>query len=308
MHLKHRPNSYDEIIGNSIIKRFIMSENLGQPLVFEGETGIGKTTFAYIVANDFGAPKENIVDLNCVHFSKVEEMRDRIEKLYTSSLFGSKRVLILDEIHELSQKTQEVLLKPLETLPEDILILACTTTTDKVIQPLLDRFIRLRLKPLTEEESKLLIGKVCTKENIKLPKLFKMILIDKSDGIPRRLLTGLSKIKIAENEEEVRYLLELESIDNLDVLELMKLITNSKIDWKHIRDKLREILKSYSPENIKASFINILSGRVMSDYFSSDVEGEKLIKTHSCLMDSGYLPKADLIMSVYKIHRIYKGS
>ena len=175
--MEFRPTTLNDFVGNTRLKKFLKNISLVKPIMLEGDTGLGKTTLAYILADMFGAPSENITDLNCVHFSKIEDMRERLTNLGKASLFGSKKVLILDEIHELSNKTQQVLLKPLELLSNNIFVIACTTTTQKVIPTLLGRFDRFRVQPLDNTESMTLINIVSSKIGIKIADKFKVLLI-----------------------------------------------------------------------------------------------------------------------------------
>jgi len=305
MHLKYRPQSFDEVIGNKALIKSLKEIQLGRPIMFEGSRGLGKTTFAYILAKEFGASENNITDVNCVYFSKIEDMRERLDTLSKSSLFGKEKVLILDEIHELSPKTQNVLLKPLEDLPKNILVLACTTTTKKVVGTLLDRFIRYRVNPLSVRDSKTLIDSVCKKEGIFLKKSFKVLLIEKSDGNPRRLLTGLAKIRNAEDEKEAKYLLDLDFVEGFeDALEVLKFVL-SKISWGAIAKRLKEALKEVKPESIRLGMMNLIANRILLNYHKSVVEGEKLVQMYSILNSyQGNLDKANLIIALYQMCEI----
>ena len=65
----YRTSELSDIIGNAAIKRYI--ESLGnnfsgiKPIMFVGLYGCGKTSLSYITAKQFGAPEENIDDVNC---------------------------------------------------------------------------------------------------------------------------------------------------------------------------------------------------------------------------------------------------
>ena len=302
MHIKYKATSWDNIIGNEIAKKSIRNLDLeGRCILLEGEKGCGKSVMARIIAKDFGASEQNIKMINSVQTSKVEEMRETLNLLFMSSLFGDKKVLIIDEPQELSHKAQEALLIPLENLPKNILVIACSALSEKIEEMLLERFTRFRLRSLSDEESNTLVCTITNKEGIKLSKLIKSLLIEKSGGIPRRILINLTKLKDIKSEEEAKYLLDLSSFEeNSEILDLFRLII-SNADWNIIRKKLSSVLKIENPENIRVGLLNLIGGRLMSDYFSDSNEGKKLIDAHRYLLEANNFPeRANLITAIYR--------
>ncbi len=303
IHTKYRPTNLNEFIGNDAIKRALnrMIES-GDFIhtMFCGEKGCGKTTLAYILAKAFGASPANIHDINCVHFAGVDSMRERLEML-SGSVFGYKKVLILDELHELSSKAQQVLLKPLESL-KDILIIGCTTTTEKVIDTLLSRFKILRVQKLSDDESLELINRICEKENIKLSKQIKYLLVEKCEGIPRRLLIGIDTVRNVKDISDARVLLDYGVFDDeKDALDILKAVFTYK-EWGEIKRVLVNVFKKNSNyESLRVGMMNLLSHRLLSDFSIPD----RIDKMYDILKDhSGYPEKANLVMAVYKIFRL----
>ena len=304
MHIKYKATSWDDIIGNLIIKKSIQNLNLGgRAILLEGEKGCGKSVMAKIIAKDFGASEHSIRIINSVQTSKVEEMRETLDILLMSSIFKEdKKVLIIDEPQELSHKAQEALLIPLENLPINTLVITCSALSEKIEEMLLERFTRFRVRPLSNEESNTLICTIVKKEDIKLPKLIKQLLIEKSDGNPRRILINLTKLKDIKSEEEAKYLLDLSAFeDNSEILELFRLLI-SNVSWNIIRKKLNELLKTEKPEGVRVGLLNLTSGRLMSDFFNDINEGKKLILAHECLLEANNFPeRANLITAIYRI-------
>jgi hypothetical protein len=129
------------------------------------------------------------------------------------------------------------------------------------------------------------------------------LLIEKSEGIPRNILTGLYKVRNIKDENEASYLLDLNQIDEFDkdVLDLFKLLCSSAMDWTSIKKHLKFLLTKQNPEDIRIGLMNILSGKLMSD-FVKDNELGFLNKMYDILKSGyGFPEKANLIHSILKI-------
>uniref|UniRef100_A0A6M3JLE7 Putative DNA polymerase n=1 Tax=viral metagenome TaxID=1070528 RepID=A0A6M3JLE7_9ZZZZ len=302
MHLKYRPKTLEQIVGNDEIKKVIPTLRLDRPILLEGMMGSGKTSIARILASMFGADEYNITEIDCEYFSKVDNMRLELDKLTKSSLFGKKKVLILDEIHGLSDKSLKVLLTPLEkeSLLKDVLIIGCTTEIKSMSEILLSRFTILRVRPLSVAESKQLLNYVCEQEGISLDKAFKQLLIEKSEGIPRILLKNINVVRGVDSIEEAKYLLELSSMggSDPDALTLYKFLM-SDLSWAKVKGVLSSILLKKSPSTIRIGLLNLISGRLVSDYFK-EAEGQKLILLYENLERANQIPeKSSLIVCLY---------
>lgn len=303
MHIKYRPKTWNEVIGNTAIKKSLMNLNYNRPILLQGERGCGKTTLAYIIAKDFGANDYTVRDYNCGQDTDKAGIGQRMEGLHRSTIYGNKQALILDEIHLLSGPAKTALLKPTESesLPENSLIIACTTEPEKLPLPLYERFLSYQVKPLNAIESLELLNKVIKGEGISITKSLKVLIVDKSEGIPRRILTGLARVQGTEDEDEAAYLLDIIAFnDEAEVMDIFKTLIAPSVSFASTKKMLKLALKKRSPDSIRVGLMNILSGRIMSDWFKASEYDASLNLYESLRQAQGYPEKANLIIAIMK--------
>lgn len=305
MHIKYRPHNFSEVIGNEAVVTTLKQRTDNRPILFQGERGCGKSMFGHIIANNFGASKENIIIRNCRVDSEVAKMRSLVESLYSTTLFGKKKVVILDEVQELSKESRGALLVPLdgeanERFSDDIQIIACTTEPQKLEKPFYDRFKKFTVRPLSNRDSLKLLLYVAEQEKITLHDWAKNLLLEVSEGNPRRLLVGVDTIRNCDNVEHAEQLLELIKIeDEKDLIGLFTTLLNLQ-DWLTVRGILKNLLKSKNPTEIRIGLMNIISANMMSNYYKPDT-AKLLDKLFDNLDKASGIPEKAQLISV--IHR-----
>jgi DNA polymerase-3 subunit gamma/tau len=199
-HRKLRPNCIEDYVGNERLKKGVMAALKGeywpQVLMFNGNSGGGKTTFARLLAKEYmcenrdadkGACGEcdscrrmeeyietgdadmvmNLTEVDITESRGVDAISELIEDMEVPSYDGSWKVFILDECHVLSQAAQNRLLKPIEEPAEKVLIILCTTDPEKLLDTIISRcqYIFKVEKP-TRDEMCQFLAKVCYKEGL----------------------------------------------------------------------------------------------------------------------------------------------
>lgn len=118
-----RPQSLDDYIGQEklisdkgVISQFLKQKNCPS-IIFWGNPGVGKTTLAYLIAQELDLPFFSISAIS----SGVRDIRDIIEKSHELG----RVLLFIDEIHRFNKSQQDSLLKAVEE--GRILLIGATT-------------------------------------------------------------------------------------------------------------------------------------------------------------------------------------
>ncbi len=173
--VKHKPQSLKEIIGNAdAIKQFIdwlASWSKGAPkkrcVFIYGPPGIGKTATVEAVANDC---KMEYVEKNASDY-RTEEAINRFAGLASQygSLFGEKRIILLDELDGLTGTADRGGVKAITDIAKSAqcpLVLIANSAYDPRFTNLRNYCLLIEFKkPATGDVAKLLM-QICDKEGI----------------------------------------------------------------------------------------------------------------------------------------------
>ncbi len=172
-----RPQTFDEVVGQRAVtqtlKNAIAGARIAHALLFAGPRGVGKTTTARIVAkalncdhgptpspcNECGSCQEIAEgrSISCLEIDgasnrgidEVRELRESIRYVPSGRKF---RVIIIDEVHMLTEPAFNALLKTLEEPPPKVVFILATTDAHKIPPTVLSRCQRYDFRKLGEEE------------------------------------------------------------------------------------------------------------------------------------------------------------
>jgi DNA polymerase III gamma subunit len=157
--LNQRPFCWDDICGQKSIvqemKKRSLKKDFPSVMIFGGDSGTGKTTIALIIAallndenslrgenclnpNPESAESQAILNetfnMSCSMYDASRMLKEDVmqleEVVSSASMFGGKRVLIIDEAQELSKTSKGITLKLLEKKRQDSYIILCTMNPD----------------------------------------------------------------------------------------------------------------------------------------------------------------------------------
>ena len=196
-----RPKKLSEVIGQKhligekgTIKTAI-DNKLIPSMIFWGPPGVGKTTLAYLIAQELDRPFYTLSAVN----SGVKDVREVINKASSLGLFGKNiPILFIDEIHRFSKSQQDSLLGAVE---KGVITLVGATTENpsfEVISALLSRSQVYVLESLSKSELQELLERALSKDEILSKKDITLkeveALMQISGGDARKLLNILELI------------------------------------------------------------------------------------------------------------------
>ena len=173
----YRPQSFSEMTGQVHVKQTLQNALLynktTHAYLFSGPRGTGKTSAAKIFAKALNCERApvsepcnecssclsimegsntDVIEFDAASNSRVEEMREIIEKVRFSPANSRFKIYIIDEVHMLSNSAFNALLKTLEEPPEHVVFILATTEPHKLPLTIISRCQRFDFKSHTQAD------------------------------------------------------------------------------------------------------------------------------------------------------------
>jgi DNA polymerase-3 subunit gamma/tau len=186
---KWRPKTFDEIVGQGHVTRAlanaITSGKIHHAYLFSGTRGVGKTTFARILARALNCekgptPTPCLACPSCAEVGSGTDVQeidgasntgiDDIRSLRENAAYAPSRlrykVYIIDEVHMLSKQAFNGLLKTLEEPPPHVVFILATTEPNRIPDTILSRVQRFDFRMLTDAEVRGRLSEMARAEGI----------------------------------------------------------------------------------------------------------------------------------------------
>lgn len=188
---KWRPRSFQQIVGQEHILRMLTNaldqKRLHHAYLFTGTQGIGKTTFARILAKCLNCEIDitatpcgtckhcvafdegrflDLFEIDAASRTKVEDTRELLENIHYPPVQGRFKIYLIDEVHMLSGHSFNALLKTLEEPPPYVKFLLATTDPKRLPATVLSRCLQFNLKQVPTEQIAKHLQLIATNETI----------------------------------------------------------------------------------------------------------------------------------------------
>lgn len=248
--------SYDQIIGHKNIINWVKSrvekDRVPNVMILHGQPGLGKTSVAKLLAIDVTTrfkPElreeyiHSVIERNVpvdsiklFNMSEIQEKEEEIQKVKAelASLGFSRtkrKVLILDEAHNMSSKAQDAVLTDLESLAEGVYVFICTTEVGALRDALVSRSkATIQFNNLTEPECKKLIKEEIENRNLRFAMssdLLYAFIASWAENQPRKVLNLIENFESGTEVSTEDLEVFISTSNSPKVVELIKYIYGS---------------------------------------------------------------------------------
>lgn len=171
---KYRPKTFDEYVWRDSAMRKkceeFVRERATPHLLLEGVAGTGKTSLAYLLLDQIGIPKGDILYINATRERKIEDIQAKIIGFVGTWALGETGIkyIILDEADAMSPLAQRLLRGEMETYHRECRFILTCNYAAKIIPAVHSRCQTFTFKTLDHNAFIDRLVDVLSKENIEL--------------------------------------------------------------------------------------------------------------------------------------------
>ena len=217
--LKWRPQTFEDIVGQDHVTKTLINafklERVAQGYMFTGPRGVGKTTTARILSralNADGGPRYDfdpstnlsleiaegraldVLEIDGASNRGIEEIRNLREQIKFAPMVGNYKVIIIDEVHMLTNPAFNALLRTLEEPPEHGKFIFCTTDIHKVPATIISRCQRFDFNRIATDTIISRLTFILDQESIDFDADSLQLIARKADGSMRDALSILDQV------------------------------------------------------------------------------------------------------------------
>lgn len=216
--LKWRPQTFEDVVGQEHVTQTLINafkqDRIAQGYIFTGPRGVGKTTTARILAmamnaesgptSEFDPQSEisqeisngrsmDVVEIDGASNRGIEEIRNLREQIKFSPMHCTYKVIIIDEVHMLTNQAFNALLRTLEEPPKHGKFIFATTDIHKVPATIISRCQRFDFNRISIDVIRNRISHIIKSERIDCDAESTFLIAKKADGSMRDALSILDQ-------------------------------------------------------------------------------------------------------------------
>ncbi|MCK5003720.1 MAG: DNA polymerase III subunit gamma/tau [Candidatus Aminicenantes bacterium] len=296
---KYRPKTFKELIGQPHITKTLQNairmDKLYPALIFSGMKGVGKTSAARILAkamnceagpapepcnkcaicNEINEDKSpDYIEIDGASNNGVEEVRSLREKIKYKPFKNRFRMIVIDEVHMLSNSAWNALLKTVEEPPEHTYFIMATTDFHKIPSTIVSRCQHFEFKRIPVEVITSVLENIVDKEKIEISKYGLYLIAKSADGSLRDSKKILDQaIAISDGKIE-----DKDVIDILGIIEEEIFIEITSAYLSRDRKKIILVIDDLTERGIDVRFFYYEYIKFLRNLMvlKSDIEIEKL--------------------------------
>ncbi len=315
---RYRPKTFSQVVGQDHIIRVLQNQlstgRVPHAFLFSGTRGVGKTTTARLLAKALNCEKGitpqpcnqcrackaidqgnfmGLLEIDGASNRGIDEVRNLQEIISQRALEGRFRVVIIDEVHMLTQEAFNALLKTLEEPPEHVVFVLATTDYQKLPVTIISRTVHFHFREIPQEIIKENIMEISEKEGFEIEEGAAELIAQSAEGSLRDAQTALEKV-IAFSQGRITRK-DVEQALGLVPQELMGKITRAVAegDRKEILSAVRNIvLQGYSLRRFVRDYMGFLRRVLMGKIAGKDefpgLSKEDLLRYLNILLEGEY--------------------
>jgi len=323
---KWRPQTFEEVIAQEHVTRTLQnaigSQRIGHAYLFSGPRGVGKTTVARILAKALNCEKGptptpcnsctlcreitedrslDVLEIDGASNRKIENIRDLRANVKYSPASGKYKVIIIDEVHQLTSEAFNALLKTLEEPPAHVIFIFATTEPQKIPLTIQSRCQRFDFRRIPTRHIKERLQRIADQEDLQAETGALNLLARRAEGSMRDGLSLLDQavsyggekiteesvtetLGLASQETFFQLLDAVRAGDSKEALGIMASVEEHGWDMEDFADGLQEHLR------------HLLVTRI--DPRSPDLEGLSQADRERFVQQTGDLEEEDLLRMI----------
>ncbi|GEM_PF-575559 len=216
---KYRPQTFEDIVGQAhvtaTLQKAISGNRVHHAYLFSGIRGVGKTTAARVLAkalNCVHGPTPNpcnecqpcveitagramdVIEMDAASNRGIDDIRELRDGVRYSTNRDRFRVLIIDEVHMLTEAAFNALLKTLEEPPAHVRFILATTDPQKVPATILSRCQRFDFRRVSAGDMVAHLASICRQEGIQAEEGALAVVVRQTTGSVRDCLSLLDQL------------------------------------------------------------------------------------------------------------------